>query len=98
MVECKKNRCRNVENYIYIGETENPVKERICQHIGYVKNKIVNTATGYHFNTLGHSISDMNFRVLEQARICDPVYRKEREKYLIRKFNSYYSGLNRAPE
>ena len=39
----------------------------------------------------------MNFRVLEQARRWDPIYRKEREKYLIRKFNSYYSGLNRPP-
>ena len=98
MIECEKNICRNNENYIYIGETGNPIKERIAQHIGYIKNKVVNKSTGHHFNTPGHSVSDLDFRVLEQARIWDPVYRKEREKYHIRIFNSYYSGLNRAPE
>jgi hypothetical protein len=27
----------------------------------------------------------------------DDLYRKEREKYFIRKFNTYYRGLNRQP-
>ena len=42
--------------------------------------------------------SDFKFTVLEQSRSPDLVYRKEREKYHIRQFNSYYRGLNRAPE
>ena len=82
----------------HLPDQRNPIKERIGQHIGYINNKLVNNATGHHFNTPGHSVSDISFRVLEQARSWDPVYRKEREKYHIRKFNSYYSGLNRAPE
>ena len=41
---------------------------------------------------------DKKFTVLEQSKSSDLVYRKEREKYLMKEFNSYYRGLNRAPE
>ena len=40
----------------------------------------------------------MKFTVLEQSMISDLAYRKEREKYLIKEFNSFYKGLNIAPE
>ena len=98
MIQCKKQRCRNSDTYIYIGETEHQIKNRIGQHIGYIKNKVITQATGQHFNFPGHSVSDMEFSVLEQPNSWDLVYRKEREKYHIRKFNTYYRGLNRAPE
>ena len=36
----------------------------------------------------------MTIKILEKVKIRDTLYRKEREKYLIRKFNSYYNGMN----
>ena len=66
MVNCKKQRCRNSDTYIYIGETEHSIKNRIGQHMGYIRNKVLNQATGHHFNSPGHSVSDMEFTVLEQ--------------------------------
>ena len=54
-------------------------------------------ATGKHFNSPGHSLSDLTIVILEKVRSSDDMYRKEREKYFIRKFNTYYNGLNRQP-
>ena len=73
-------------------------KTRVQQHIEYVRNKIISQATGFDFRSPGHSLSDLKFTVLEQVRRWDLVYRKEREKYLPKEFNSYYRGLNRSPE
>ena len=52
MVECSKDKCKQR----YIGETERMFKERIYEHIGYVKNHIETKATGFHFNQKGHSV------------------------------------------
>ena len=54
-------------------------------------------STQEHFNLPGHSLSDMTLTVLEIVKSSDDVYRKEREKYCIRKFNTYYKGLNKQP-
>ena len=51
--------------------------------------------TGAHFNLPGHSVSDLSATVLERVKINDISYRKEREKYLINHFNTYYQGINR---
>ena len=67
-----------------------------AEHRGYVNNDD-DTATGEHFNQPGHSLSDMTLTVLERVKSSDDIYRKEREKYFIRKFNTYYKGLNRTP-
>ena len=45
----------------------------------------------------GHSLSDLEVIILEQVPSQDPLYRKERERYLIRKFNSFYNGMNKSP-
>ena len=83
---------------MYIGETEKQIETQIRQHLGYIRNKDTRQSTGFHFNSKGHSQDDFKFTVLEQSNSSDLVYRKEREKYLIKEFNSYYRGLNRAPE
>jgi uncharacterized protein YjhX (UPF0386 family) len=54
-------------------------------------------ATGEHFNSPGHSLSDLSIAILEQMKRKDNLYRKEREKYFIKKFNTFYRGLNRQP-
>ena len=93
MIECTKERC----NQKYIGETERSLKDRISEHIGYVRTKKSSQATGYHFNLPGHSVGDLKVTGLERVIKPDIEYRKEKESYIIRKFNSFYSGINKEP-
>ena len=92
MIECQKYNCK--ENR-YIGETKRPLRYRLAEHRGYVVNNITTNATGAHFTSPGHSLSDMKIVILEQVKIQDPQYRRERERYFINKFNTYYKGMNR---
>ena len=62
-----------------------------------MNNQDLSTATGEHFNSPGHSLADMSITILERVRQKDDLYRKEREKYFIRRFNTFYGGLNRQP-
>ena len=91
LIQCKK--C----NMKYVGETKRILKFRLADHRGYVNNLDETQATGKHFNSPGHSLSDLSIVILEKVRSSDDLYRKEREKYFIRKFNTYYKGLNRQP-
>ena len=93
LIECKKDNC----DMKYVGETKRILKFRLADHRGYVNNKDETTATGQHFNSPGHSLSDLSITILEKVRSNDDLYRKEREKYFIRKFNTFYRGLNRQP-
>ena len=93
MIQCSKDNC----NMRYIGETKRIMKFRLAEHRGYVTNQILSTPTGEHFNLPGHSLADLNMVILEKVRSQDDLYRKEREKYFIRKFNTYYRGLNKQP-
>ena len=81
----------------YIGETRRILKFRLAEHRGYVTTEDLSKATGEHFNAPGHSVSDISIVILEKVRSTDDLYRKEREKYFIRKFNTFYKGLNRQP-
>ena len=72
-------------------------RERIYQHEGYVRNNNKTRATGTHFNLPRHSMRNMKFTIMEQVRSNDPLYAKEREKLLIRKFNTFYCGINKEP-
>ena len=71
--------------------------DRISDHIGYIKNMKLETLTGEHFNKKGHSLSDLEVLILEQVPSQDPLYRKERDGYLIRTFYSFYHGMNKSP-
>ena len=81
----------------YIGITHQEFRDRIYQHIGYVRNKQMQKATGEHFNLPGHHIHHMKFTILEKVKSSDPLYGREREKLLIRKFNTFYDGINKEP-
>ena len=78
----------------YIGESERSLQERFSEHKAYVVNKHLTKATGAHYNTPGHSVSDMQVSILEKIYSTDPLIRKEREELFIRKFNTKYKGLN----
>ena len=86
---CKKDNCKQA----YIGETKQMLKSRLAQHRGYVSNNI--EATGQHFNLPGHSLADLMVTIIEQVRKSDTLYRKEREEYHIRRFNTIHKGINR---
>ena len=89
-IVCSKDSCKEV----YIGETKRILKFRLDDHRGYVNNHFDN-ATGTHFNQPGHSLSNLQITVLQQIKKKDNAYRKEREEYLIRKFNTVYKGMNK---
>ena len=93
MLECDKHNC----NQRYVGETERELKERMKEHIGYAKNNVITNATGEHFNMPGHSYQNMKFTVIEKVKHRDTIYRQEREKYHIMKFNTFHGGMNRVP-
>ena len=92
MIYCLKENCQKR----YIGFSTREFKHRIYEHLGYARNKILSKATGDHFNLPGHSISDMKFTIIEKVKSQDPLYGREREKYHIRKFDTFYKGINRT--
>ena len=91
MIECQKSNCKER----YIGESGRPLRYRLAEHRGYIVNNITTTPTGAHFTSPGHGLSDMKVSIIEQVKIQDTLYRKEREKYFINKFNTFYQGMNR---
>ena len=88
---CRKDNCKQA----YIGETKRMLKSRLAQHRGYILNKDSSQATGHHFNLPGHSLADLMVTIIEQVRKSDSLYRKEREEYHIRRFNTLHKGINR---
>ena len=90
LLECSKQNCSDR----YIGETGRPLKYRIADHRGYVNNFKVNYITGAHFNKPGHSLSNLKVTILERSRKNENIYRKERERYFINKFNTLHKGMN----
>ena len=88
LIECTK--CRKK----YIGETKRKFKFRLDDHRGYINNQVLSQPLGAHFNLPGHALADMKATIIEQVKVNDDTYRKERERYLINKFDTYYNGLN----
>ena len=79
----------------YIGETERMLKDRFSEHKGYVNTKNQSKTTGMHFNQKGHSVSNMQITIIEKVYNQDPLFRKQRKKMFIQKFNTKYKGLNK---
>ena len=90
LIECNKDNCRQR----YIGETGRVFKFRLDEHRGYINNKVESQATGRHFNLPGHSLANLEATVIEQVQIHTEAYRKEREHFYIRKFNTFHQGMN----
>ena len=93
LIECDKENCKER----YIGESSRSIKERIKEHSSYIKSIFPTQATGLHFNLPGHSLGNMKMNILEKVAKNDDMYRQERERHLIRKFNTFYHGINRQP-
>ena len=93
LIECQKERCK--KNYIEF--TTRQFREIMCEHLGYARNKVTSEAIGEHYNLPGQSKNNMEFTIIEKVKSKDTLYGKEREKKHIRKFNTYYEGLNKEP-
>ena len=78
----------------YIVETGRVFKFRFDEHRGYISTKDESQANGAHFNLPGHSLANMKATIIEQVKVNDLLYRKEREHFYIRKLNTVYQGLN----
>jgi hypothetical protein len=79
-IKCKK--C----NYYYIGESSRTVKERLGEHLYYIKNFVPYMknfkSTSIHFNLKGHDLSDFSFYILSKD-LYDDTYRFHIEAKLI---------------
>ena len=71
------------------------MKFHLADHRSYITNKVESKATGAHFNLPGHSLANLKVTILEQIKVNDEAYRKERETYFINKFNTFHQGINR---
>ena len=91
MIECTKE--NSIENR-YIGETKRNLRFQLTEHRGYVVNKVTTQATGAHFNKAGHSVENLRISVIEQIKKQSDLYRKEREEFFIRKFDTVNRGKN----
>ena len=79
----------------YIGTSKYTAQTRLSQHAGYIRNKNLSQPTGKHFNSRGHSLTDLSFVILERVMSDDILLREERESHYIRTFNTKYKGMNR---
>ena len=73
LIECRKDNC----DMKYVGETRRILKFRLADHRGYVNTQDLTKATGQHFNSPGHSLSDLSITVLEKVRSDDDLCRKK---------------------
>ena len=76
LIQCDKERCKKTN----IGLTTKELRERMCQHLGYVRNKTLSKANGEHFNLPGHDKDNMRFTILEKSEISRPLTWKEKRK------------------
>ena len=88
---CKKEGCKEA----YLGETKRLLKFRLADHRGYIVNGDTSTATGQHFTSRGHSLADLSVAAIEQVKKDNIWYRKQREEFHIRRYNTLHKGLNR---
>ena len=77
----------------YIGETKNPVRSRINQHLSSIYREL-DLPVAQHFNSTPHVIHD-DFRFTPVCRETNPKSRKQKESRLIIKFGTEHPlGLN----
>ena len=69
-------------------------KHRLSEHKGCVNNKTTSQATGGHFTSPDHTLSDLEITILEFVNYRNTTYREEREEYFIKKFDIFYEGEN----
>ena len=89
LVECKK--CKEQ----YVGQTGRAFKERMKEHIGYIKGKKLTEPTGLHFNLPGHNLSMFQASIIEKCNHDSRAFRERREEEFIKHFQTKFKGMNR---
>ena len=87
--------CKKCPDFVYIGETGRPIKQRFMEHYRDARNKDVSKPCGKHFSQRGHSEIHMSVLAIEQVLPKDDtLLRKRREMYWINLYQSVISGGN----
>ena len=80
----------------YIGETGRTIKERIDEHIRYIRNIESHHPTGKHFNMYGHSLRDFSWMGFEKISQDSKTFRRTRETFRINQFQTLEpTGMNK---
>ena len=91
-------RCDKCDKFVYVGETERSIGERLKEHLADVihgKNKSVPN----HFTQNGHGIKDIKIAILERCLENSRYYRKTKEIFWIEKLNTGIPlGLNKKSQ
>lgn len=78
----------------YVGQTSRNLKDRIQNHLQYIRQN--KEATGIHFNLPGHRTSDLKVQVIEKVFPNEKFNLLEREDFWIKKMCSKVPfGLNK---
>ena len=87
--------CKKCPEFVYIGETGRPLKQRFSEHQRDAANKDITKPSGKHFSLPGHSETDMCIIGIEQVLPKeDALLRKTRESYWINLYQSIDFGGN----
>ena len=87
--------CNKCPDFVYIGETSRPLKQRFSEHFGDASRKDENKPCGKHFVLPGHSETNMYAIGIEQVLPKDDtLLRKNRESYWINLYQSICFGAN----
>ena len=87
--------CNKCSNFVYIGETGRPLKQRFSEHYRDAANKDETKPCGKHFSLPGHS--ELNMLAIGIERVLpkdDALLRKNREHYWINLYQSVNYGAN----
>ena len=73
------------------------MKDRISEHVGYIRTKKTNEASSEHFNLPGRSLAHTKVTIFEKVKSQEELCRKERKSFHVRRFNTFYRGINKKP-
>ena len=81
---------------LYIGESERRLGDRFREHLGDIRrNKTPNKEVSVHFNSNGHSVSDIQVCVISSIN-GNTLARKVKESFYIHKLGTVHpGGMNR---
>ena len=89
--------CRRCPNFVYVGETQRRFCDRLTDHRGYIRRKVLNHPIGFHFNQRGHDKNGTDLLATPIEKVLpmdDHLLRKRREKVWIQRYDSVIHGAN----
>ena len=90
---CRNSATPNPGSDLYVGKTSGEAAARFSKHKSDVNLK-KNTAVSDHFNSPGHSSSDMRFLPFEIVA-GDATLLASREEFWIKRKQTFHTGINR---